>query len=381
MTDPRRSLASPLAALYWLLVVYASLHPFSDWSVPPLTPGELLRLPHTYSGWLDRTINITGYLPLGFLLATAWVRQGWRRSTAGAAALAFASLTSYAMEVTQSFLPARVPSVLDWINNSLGAAAGVALALAVERLGVFDALKRSRRRWLTEHSTPGLLLLLLWPVGLLFPPTVPWVEGQFLPHALEVLHGGVAGTPAQQWLPAVLLRGGWIHEVEPASPATVAMMSLGLLAPVAVAYCIGRAGWPRLLLLAGCVALSVGIVTVSTALNFGPDHAGAWVTAATMPALSLAVLVGLLAARRDARSIAAAGLLATLGLTVWINTYRDNSPFYALSLQAWEQGTFIRFFGLAQWVGWLWPYAAMVWLARRVASPGAAPEAARPPVA
>ena len=45
MTDPRRSLASPLAALYWLLVIYASLHPFTDWSVPPLTPGELLRLP------------------------------------------------------------------------------------------------------------------------------------------------------------------------------------------------------------------------------------------------------------------------------------------------------------------------------------------------
>ena len=26
------------------------------------------------------------------------------------------------------------------------------------------------------------------------------------------------------------------------------------------------------------------------------------------------------------------------------------------SLQAWEQGRFIRFHGLAQWVGWLWPY-------------------------
>jgi VanZ family protein len=373
MTDPRRSLASPLAALYWLLVIYASLHPFTDWSVPPLTPGELLRLPHTYSGWLDRTINITGYLPLGFLLATAWMRQGWRRASACTAALAFASLTSYTMEVTQSFLPARVPSVLDWINNSLGAAAGVALALVVDHLGVFDALKRSRRRWLTEHSTPGLLLLLLWPVGLLFPPSVPWVEGQFLPHALEVLRASVADTPAQQWLPTALLHGGWIHEVEPASPATVAMMSLGLLAPVAVAYCIGRAGRPRLFFLAACLALSVCIVTVSTALNFGPDHAGAWVTAATVPALTLAMLVGVLAARRSARGIAAAGLLGTLGLTLWINTYRDNSPFYALSLQAWEQGTFIRFFGLAQWVGWLWPYATMVWLARRVATRGRAP--------
>ena len=29
---------------------------------------------------------------------------------------------------------------------------------------------------------------------------------------------------------------------------------------------------------------------------------------------------------------------------------------------AWEQGRFIRFHGLARWVGWLWPYLAMVWL-------------------
>jgi hypothetical protein len=27
-------------------------------------------------------------------------------------------------------------------------------------------------------------------------------------------------------------------------------------------------------------------------------------------------------------------------------------------LQAWEQGRFIRFNGLAQWLGWIWPYAA-----------------------
>jgi hypothetical protein len=37
------------------------------------------------------------------------------------------------------------------------------------------------------------------------------------------------------------------------------------------------------------------------------------------------------------------------------------------SLQGWEQGRFVRFHGLAQWVGWLWPYAAMAWLLARMA--------------
>jgi hypothetical protein len=36
------------------------------------------------------------------------------------------------------------------------------------------------------------------------------------------------------------------------------------------------------------------------------------------------------------------------------------------SLQAWEQGRFVRFHGLAQWIGWLWPYAAIGWLLARL---------------
>jgi len=37
-------------------------------------------------------------------------------------------------------------------------------------------------------------------------------------------------------------------------------------------------------------------------------------------------------------------------------------------LQAWEQGRFVRFHGLSQWLGWLWPFAAMTWLLARLAS-------------
>ena len=40
-------------------------------------------------------------------------------------------------------------------------------------------------------------------------------------------------------------------------------------------------------------------------------------------------------------------------------------PYFADSLQGWEQGRFIRFHGVARWIGWLWPYAAMAWLLAR----------------
>jgi hypothetical protein len=36
------------------------------------------------------------------------------------------------------------------------------------------------------------------------------------------------------------------------------------------------------------------------------------------------------------------------------------SAYFAQTLQEWEQGRFVRFHGLVQWLGWLWPYAVMM---------------------
>jgi hypothetical protein len=64
---------------------------------------------------------------------------------------------------------------------------------------------------------------------------------------------------------------------------------------------------------------------------------------------------------------AAAGLgLAVLGALVVLVSQAPVDPYFADSLQRWEQGRFIRFHGLALWIGWLWPYAAMVWLLGRL---------------
>jgi hypothetical protein len=48
------------------------------------------------------------------------------------------------------------------------------------------------------------------------------------------------------------------------------------------------------------------------------------------------------------------------------------------SLQDWQQGRFIHFYGLAQWIGWLWPYMAIAWLLMRLGErEPAGPPAAR----
>jgi hypothetical protein len=42
------------------------------------------------------------------------------------------------------------------------------------------------------------------------------------------------------------------------------------------------------------------------------------------------------------------------------------SAYFAQTLQTWEQGRFIRFNGLVQWLGWLWPYTVMFYAIARL---------------
>ena len=53
--------------------------------------------------------------------------------------------------------------------------------------------------------------------------------------------------------------------------------------------------------------------------------------------------------------------LLLLGLGVYLSLLNQapENPYFSQTLQAWEQGRFIRFNGLAQWLGWLWPYAVL----------------------
>jgi hypothetical protein len=60
--------------------------------------------------------------------------------------------------------------------------------------------------------------------------------------------------------------------------------------------------------------------------------------------------------------MAAALALVVLAIQVVLVNLGANDPYLLQTLQSWEQGKFIRFHGVVQWAGWLWPYAAMVWL-------------------
>jgi hypothetical protein len=77
-------------------------------------------------------------------------------------------------------------------------------------------------------------------------------------------------------------------------------------------------------------------------------------------ALVAALVLAPLIALAPARACPALVLLG-LGLYLGILNQAPQSPYYAQTLQNWEQGRFIRFNGLAHWLGWLWPYAVLVY--------------------
>ena len=72
-------------------------------------------------------------------------------------------------------------------------------------------------------------------------------------------------------------------------------------------------------------------------------------------------------------SAARVGWVLALAALVWQLSLLNNASadaYFAMTLQTWEQGRFIRFHGLIQWLGWLWPYALLMYLVSRLSSTG-----------
>ena len=368
LTGPRqRSAAGPLAAVWTLLIVYASLFPFSDWRWPPgAAVPDLLVLP--FSLWTDAfdiAANLLGYLPLGLLVALAARSRGRGRIDALLRAMLVGTALSYAMESLQHCLPQRVPSSLDWLLNSTGAALGGLLALAADTMGWPRAWARTHDRWLDLGGAGALLLLLLWPVALLFPAPVPLGLGQVGARLRDALFALFDDVPWAAPLVDALGRTTPPRTAPLSNFAEGAAVTLGLLAPVLLAFAASRPGLRRLLLALIAPLLAALATTLSTALNFGPAHAWAWRTPTVLAAMGVATLIALALVWVGPR-LAAGLALVVLGGLIVIVQQAPTDPYFAQSLQAWERGRFIRFHGLAQWVGWLWPYAALGWLLGRL---------------
>ncbi|MBU2287588.1 MAG: VanZ family protein [Gammaproteobacteria bacterium] len=361
-----KTAALPLALTYAALIVYASLYPFEGWRDQGLAPWAYLAAPWPkYWTGFDFGINVAGYMPLGFITAIAVLRG---RGNVGAVqavlrATLFGVVVSFAMETLQSYLPARIPSNVDFGLNSVGALAGAAIAAVFERLGAVAHWQRTRSYWFVDHARGGLVLLALWPVALLFPAAVTFGLGQ----VFERLEAGIADwlvdTPFIDWMPVRQF------ELEPLVPAVELLcVMLGALVPCLLGFLVTRSIPRRAILLPLTLVVGVAATALSAALSYGPEHAWAWLSLPVQIGIVTAWVVGtlLLAAPRR---LCAGLLLIALVVHLSLLNQAPESAYFAQTLATWEQGRFIRFHGLAQWLGWVWPFATLSYvlfvLARR----------------
>src|SRR4051812_34819212 len=117
----RRSNSLVLALLCCILalIIYGSLYPF-NFNAKLISGGVLgafRELRWARAGRGDLILNVLLYLPLGFCLVLA-LGSRLNRVLAVLAATVLGSMLSLSIEVSQSMLPTRVPSLFDLSLNS-----------------------------------------------------------------------------------------------------------------------------------------------------------------------------------------------------------------------------------------------------------------------
>jgi VanZ family protein len=355
-----KTAAWPLSLVYVGLIVYASLYPFTGWRDQGISPWDYLAapLPRYWTGF-DLVSNILGYAPLGFLLALSALRTGHGGKAVMRATLSAGGL-SLLLEALQSYLPARVPSNVDFVLNLGGAWLGAVTATLLEKMGAIDRWSHFRARWFVADARGALVLLALWPVALLFPAAVPLGLGQVFERLESALAELLMDTPFLEWLP--------VRDVEfqPLLPgAEMICVMLGALIPCLLGFCVIPAVSRRAVFVLTVLAAGVGVTALSAALSYGPAHAWSWISLPVKVGLGMTALLAFVMMNVPGR-VSAGLMLLALGIFLSVINQAPNSAYFAHTLHTWEQGRFIRFHGVGQWLGWLWPYAALVYVLSRV---------------
>ncbi len=363
----RKTAAWPLSLAYAALIVYASLYPFTGWRSQGIDAWAFLWSPWPkYWTGFDVASNVVGYIPLGFLLTLSFLRRGRPRFApasklwaVGVAALVGGGM-SFLMESLQTYLPSRVPSNVDLGLNLAGALAGALVADLLERMGAIDRWSRFRGRWFVEEARGAIALLALWPFALLFPASVPFGLGQVFERLEAGLADWLMDTPFLQWLPVRDV------ELQPLVPGTELLcVALGAIVPCLLGYSVLRSLAQRAVFAASILIAGVAATALSAALSWGPSHAWAWLSLPVQLGMAGGLIMGLVLMPAPRRACAALVLLALM-LHLSLLNQAPASAYFAQTLQAWEQGRFIRFHGVAQWLGWLWPYAVLAYVLVRV---------------
>lgn len=304
--NPRRppGLLRVLFAAVTLAIVYLSLWPMHGWRLrqPSMFAWLGVGIPRHWTV-ADLVSNIGAYAIFGLLLVLAWASPArpWRGILAATTLGLGLSLT---LESLQSWLPARVPSLLDVAANGGGALLGGILGavLGLTRARFAGEHRQVSLHWYQQGPALGWALLLVWVVGQVPAHRLLFTSGQLDRWILAVLQkanglaSGVASTAATETMP------GWLDSLQPlhgiaetlAITATIGV--LGVLVMDLVRPLGARLAW-----IGGLLLLGLGLRMLLSPTVFRDQPLLGWLTAGAQAGLvlgaALLYLIGSFTAR------------------------------------------------------------------------------------
>ncbi|QIE22240.1 VanZ like family protein [Caballeronia sp. SBC1] len=359
------ALSRQALAVYTMLVVYGSLYPFSGWRSQGIGPFAYLTDPlPQYLTAFDVITNVLGYMPFGALAVLALYPR-WRGALAAGVAFIGGAMLSGSMEAVQTYLPTRVASNLDLAANALGALLGAALtAPATSMLLDRGLLRRMRFMWFERDAAYMIGLSGLWPFAAMYPAPFLFAVGD-LPRVLWLSIDPVMQDALLAWTPAAWNVAAWPAHLGAKLPDAAwetLITSLNLFAALVLATLPMRTRAPRVRLLLGLVLATLGAKAGATFLQSRSGLTLNWATDGAIAGIAFGTLAGVLSLRCSRAWRATLAGLALIVALVLVNLLPVN-PYFDIVLADWRQGRYLHFNGLSQWLAWVWPYAALGWLA------------------
>ncbi len=364
---------SPLARVgllsFVLLVVYASLYPFSGWIDTGVSPLAYWQAPiPRYNTNFDLITNVLGYMPLGALIVLS-VHPRVRGVLAVIVALLGGVLLAGTLEALQTWLPNRISSNIDLATNVLGTLLGaICTAPFVSSLIDRGRLRALRHRWFEPESSFAIALLLLWPFTQVVPQEYLFGLGGVLrdwlispePALVDMLRGVYPDIVALHERIQMRPEGLDRQELFEALLTASSWLATGLMASVAM-----RRGAPMLGILLGVLAAALLLKTGASELQYPDEPVWSWLSDGARLGLVCGSLVLALTLRlhRGVRGLLAMVLM--VAVVIMTNVLPPN-PYSWASGQSWWLGRYVHFNGLSRWLGFVWPFLAACYLAWRL---------------
>ena len=325
------------AAVWALLIVYASLYPFVPLRLPAEDAVAGFFTRPKYVTEFDVVLNVLAYAPFGALVCLAF-RQTGSTARAIVKAAGLGAALSFAMESLQLFVPGRIASFYDVAANAAGALWGALIfadplySLATRPLGA----ARERLVIAGAWGDAGLVLVMLWLIAQVNP-------------ALPFFGAGNISAPAEGADPLALLQ--W---------AAVAMSVCGFGLFVS-ALLVADHGTLRATIALLSLALWLKFAAASFMLQ--PHLAEEWLSAGRVVGLvaGLALLWPLRHLRRAGRIYLA--FVLVLAGALFSKIFGQYSAIdELLHVFRWPYGQLANFTTLTRFLHESWPFLAVIYL-------------------